>query len=135
VNSYLALDLSPKYNPCLKSLRMTFEEERLEAVAGIDFDRLGTASTKFLPKVIGLILSGTHNISARGQLLSKNGNANFLLEQARFDNSTIPRSLVEEIITTVGRKQDPPFDPMQPSKMPYEIQKVDVHPGSIVVYQ
>jgi len=35
----------------------------------------------------------------------------------------------------VGRKQDPPFDPMQPSKMPYEIQKVDVHSGYIVVYQ
>lgn len=135
INSYLALDLSPKYHPCLKSLLMTFEESSMQGVAAIDFDRLGTTSSKFFPKIISLMFSGTHTITARGQLLSKNGNANFYLEQARFDNSSLPKSLVEEIISAVGRKQNPPFDPLQPSPMPYKIEKVDVHPGYIIVYQ
>jgi hypothetical protein len=135
VNSYLALDLSEQYNPCLKSLRIAFEENKIQAVAAIDFDRLRTESTRLLPKVISLMFSGTHTLTARGQLLSKNGNANFHLEEARFDNSTLPRSLVEEIITAVGRKQNPPFDPLQPSKMPYKIEKVDVRRGYIIVYQ
>jgi hypothetical protein len=135
VNSYLALYLGPKYHPCLKSLLMTFEEDRLKCVAAIDFDRLGTASTKFFPKIIGFMFSGTHTITAHGRLLSKNGNANFQLEQANFDSNALPKFLVEEIITAVGRKQNPPFDPMQPAKMPYKIERVDVHPDYILVYQ
>jgi len=136
VNSYLALDLSKKYHPSLKSLTVTFEEDdRLQSVATIDFDRLGKTSTKFLSKLLSFMLSGVHTLTARGQIVSGKGKAHFQLEQARFDNSTLPRSLVEEIITAVGRKQNPPFDPLQPSDLFDGIQKVDVHKGYIVVYQ
>ncbi len=133
VNSYLALDV--KYHPCLKSLLMTFEENKMRAVAAIDFDRLGTTSSKFLPKLMSFMFSGTHTLTASGQLLSKNGYASFHLDQARFDDSTLPRSLVEEIISAVGKKQNPPFDPLQPSPLPYKIERVDVHPRYIIVYQ
>jgi hypothetical protein len=135
VNSHLALDLSSKYHPSLKSLVVTFEEKKLQAVTTIDFDRLGETSTKFFPKLLGTLFSGTHTLTARGQLVSGNGKAHFLLEEAKFDNSTLPKSLVEEIISAVGRKQDPPFDPLQPSELPYGIRKVDVHRGYIVVHQ
>jgi hypothetical protein len=135
VNSYLAVVLSPKYHPSLKSLVMTFEENRLQGVAAIDFDRLGADSSKLLPRLIGLVFSGIHKITALGRLRSQNGTAGFELEQAYFDNTALPKPLVEEIITAVGRKQDPPFDPLQPSKMPYSIEKVVVHMGYILVYQ
>jgi hypothetical protein len=135
VNSYLAFHLSKKYHPSLKSLVVTFEENGLQTVASVDFDRLGTTQNKFLPKIMALLFSGTHTLDAHGQLISDKGNAHFLLERARFDESVLPKSIVEGIITAVGRKQNPPFDPLQPSKMPYEIKEVDVHPGYIVVYQ
>jgi len=135
VNSYLALDLSSKYQPSLKDLAVTFEEDRLQGIADIDFDRLGAASGKMLPKLISFMFSGVHKLTARGQLLSGNGKASFRLEQARFDNTTLPNALVEEIITAVGRKQNPPFDPLQPSQLFYDIDRVDVHPGYILVYQ
>jgi hypothetical protein len=135
IDSYLALDLSPKYHPSLKSLRVFFEENRLRAIATIDFDRLGETSTRFLSKLISLMLSGTHTISARGRLVSGNGSAYFDLEEAHFDGRTLPKSLVEEIITVVGQKQNPPFDPLRPSTLPYKIEKIDVHSGYIIVYQ
>jgi hypothetical protein len=135
VNSYLALELSPKYHPCLKSLTVAFEEDRIQNVVVVDFDRLGTTSTKILPKLLSFMLSGVHTITARGELLSGNGKASFRLEQARFDNSTLPKSLVEEIISAVGRKQNPPIDPLQPTQLFDEIEKVDVHAGYILAYQ
>jgi len=135
INSYLALDLKPKYHASLKNLVVSFKEDRLQGTADIDFDRLGATSTKFLPKLIGLFFSGVHTITADGKLLSKNGKASFHLEQALFDKSTLPKFLVEEIISAVGRKQKPPFDPLQPSQMPYEIDRVEVHPGYIIVIQ
>jgi hypothetical protein len=135
VNAYLALDLSSKYHPCLKSLTVTFEEDRLQGVAMIDFNRLGKGSTKVLPKLLSIIFSGVHAIKARGRLVSGNGKAYFRLEEARFDNTALPKTLVEGIITAVARKQNPPFDPLQPSKLFYGIQKADFHPGYILVYQ
>jgi len=57
------------------------------------------------------------------------------LHQARFDGTTLPKYLVEQIITAVGRKQNPPFDPLKPSELFYEIEKAEVHKGCVIVYQ
>jgi len=135
INSYLALDLKSRYHASLKDLTVSFKEDGLKATATIDFDLLETTSTKLLPKLLGLVFSGIHSIAADGKLVSKNGKANFRLEQALFDNSALPKFLVEEIISAVGRKQKPPFDPLQPSQMPYEIDRVEVHSGYIIVIQ
>ncbi len=135
VNSYLALELSSNYHPCLKNLAIAFEEDNLQGMAVIDFDRLEASSSKILPKLLSFMFSGIHALSARGKLVSKGGKANFQLEQARFDSSTLPNSLVAEIITLVGRKQNPPFDPLQPSQLPYKIQRIDVHAGYALVCQ
>ncbi len=135
VNSYLALDLSAKYNPCLRSLTLVFEETRLQGEAVIDFDRLGMTASRMLARLVAVMFHGTHKLSARGKLVSQGGKANFQLEESRFDGTSLPRSLVEEIITAVGKKQKPPFDPMQPSQMPYGIDRVELHAGYIIVYQ
>ena len=79
------------------------------------------------------MFSGVHTMAADGQLVANDGKAHFKLEQALFDGSALPKPLVEGIISAVGRKQNPPFDPLQPSEMPYEINKVDVHSGYIIV--
>ena len=101
----------------------------------MNFDQLGATSTKLLPRLLSMMISGIHTITADGKLQSRSGRANFILDQARFDTSTLPKFLVEEIISAVGRKQKPPFDPLKPSRMPYEIDRVEVHPGYIIVYQ
>jgi hypothetical protein len=135
INSYLALDLKTRYHASLKDLMTSFKEDGLKATATLDFDLLETTSTRLLPKLLGLVFSGIHTLTADGKLVSKNGKANFHLEQALFDNSALPRFLVEEIISAAGRKQNPPFDPLRPSQMPYEIDRVEVHAGYIMVFQ
>lgn len=135
INSYLALDLSSQYHPCLKRLIFVFEENRLEATATIDIDRLGAASQGLLPKLVSLILAGIHTLAADGKLVAEEGKAYFKLEQALFDGTALPKPLIERIISIVGQRQNPPFDPLQSSEMPYEISKVDVKSGYIIVVQ
>jgi hypothetical protein len=136
LNSYFALDLSSKYHPSLKSLEIScFEHEELEGVAIIDFDKLGDASKGVLPDILSILFSGKHTLTARGKVLSGNGKAHFQLEEAQFDGHELSTFLVEHIITAVGRRQNPPFDPLQPSEMPYKIQRVEVHQDHILVYQ
>jgi hypothetical protein len=135
INSYLALELSKNYHPSLKSLVIVLEESKLQGVASIDFDSLAMKSKTVLTKLMTKMFSGIHTLAVRGKLVTAEGKARFELEEAYFDDSALPNFLVEEIISTVGRKQKPPFDPMQPSKLPYGIQTVDLHRGRALVHQ
>lgn len=135
LNSYLAIVLSPGYHPSLRSILLSFDEGRLQAAARVDFDRLDLGNNPLLRSLARKMLSGIHELKVTGSLISDAGKANFKLDEASFDGVALPNALVAEIISAVGRKQNPPFDPMQPSPLPYHIQKVDVHAGYIMVYQ
>jgi hypothetical protein len=135
LNSYLAISLSPSYHPCLRSILLKLDEGRLQAVASIDFDRLQFSSTQLINGFLKAMLTGVHKLTIKGGLISNTGTANFRLDEAQFDSITLPNLLVSEIISAVGRKQNPPFDPMQPSTLPYLIQKVEVHSGYILIEQ
>ena len=135
LNSFLAYELSPKYHASLKSLTVRLEPGRLQAVATVDFDQLGMSSKKSVTRLLASLLTGKHTLTAYGKLIADGGRANFQLERAMFDDISLPNLLVEEIISTVGKRQKPPFDPMQPSQMPYGIQKVETGQGYITVYQ
>ena len=135
LNSYLALILSPDYHPCLKSLVFRFENGSMQADAMIDFDRLQFSSTQAVYSLLRSMLSGTHSLAIAGELISGDGKASFKLREARFDSLSLPNILVSEIISAVGRRQNPPFDPMQPSTLPYRIQKAEVQAGMLLIYQ
>ncbi len=134
-NSYLAIVLKPNYHPSLREIQLKFEEGRLQAFASIDFDKLNINSTKSVNNLLRSMLAGVHILTVWGRLISDSGKASFRLDEARFDTITLPNVLVVEIISAVGRRQNPPFDPMQPNDLPYHIQKVAVHSGYIEVYQ
>jgi hypothetical protein len=135
LNSYLAFELSSKYHPSLKSLEIQLQEAKLEGTAAIDFDQLGMASKGMMGKLVAKLFSGVHNLRIRGQLHAEGGQAYLVLDEAHFDDTSLPNFLIEEVITAVGRKQKPPFDPLKPSQMPYAIDRVDVHTGHILVHQ
>ncbi len=135
INSFLAYDLSPKYHPCLKSLILHIQPAELHGVSVLDFDQLGMTSKQFFTKLIASMFRGTHTLSVHGKIIALEGKAHFELERAVFDDTSLPNVLVEEIITTVGKRQKPPFDPLQPSNMPYGIRRVDFYKGYMLVYQ
>jgi hypothetical protein len=135
LNSFLALELKAKYHPCLKNMEFHFEKGKLTGVAAIDFDKLSMNSTKIVSRMLAALLSGIHNLSMTGILEANGGKARFVLEEAKFDSTTLPNFLVEQIISAVGKKQRPPFDPVTPSTMPYGIEKAEVGAGYILIYQ
>jgi len=135
VNSYLASELNAKANYCLRRFIMTFEEGHVRGHAEVDFDRLAADSTGLLPRLFSSLLSGIHSLTFRGQLVADNQEVRFQLEEANLDDIALPKSLVEEIVTSVGQSQTPPFDPLKPTPMPYDIKRVEVHSAYVVVYQ
>jgi len=135
INSYIVLELKPKFSPGLKRLQLGFKEDSLQVEADIDFDTFNDKSTRLSEKLLASIMSGVHTLTATGRLHAKAGKAYFELVEARLDKHVLPTILVEQIISEVGRRQKPAFDPLQPSQMPYNIKSVDVHTGMIIIYQ
>ena len=135
VNSYLSLDLDSKYQSCLRTLRFTFQQDVLESLASVDFDCVKEVSPKSLPKYISLIFSGIHVITGRGKIISDDGEGRVELEQILFDGKRVPNFLIEEAVEAVCEAQDLSYNPLQPSRLPYSIKRITVHPGYIMVYQ
>lgn len=135
LNSYFLLELKSKFHPCLRSIQFTLLDNKLRGTAALDFDKLGLRSTNVLARMLTRLFSGVHSLSVAGKLVAAGGKARFELDEARFDGSALPNLLVEEIISAVGKKQRPPFDPLQPSQMPYAIDRVEVRSGHLVIHQ
>ena len=135
INSYLSLDVNSDNQSCLKNMRMAFKQDVMEGISSVDFDCLRDTSSKTLSAIILRLFSGTHVITARGTIVSGNGKGHIQLEQVRFDDSVLPNFLIEEAIAAVCGKQEPPFNPMRSSPLPYNIIKITIHPGYIMVYQ
>lgn len=135
INACLAPDAESKYRSCIKNFRVSLREDLVEGVASVDFNCLKQASAEFLPGLIAGLFSGTHILTARGTITSADGEASLKLEEARFDGVALPGFLVEQAITAVCMRQDPPFDPLKSSALPYSIRKVKIHPGYLLVFQ
>jgi hypothetical protein len=135
INSYLALVLQPTFHPSLRNISFDIDRSGLTAVAIIDFDRLVLSQQGVLTRFLAKILSGVHTLTLEGTLISGEGKARFQLSEAMFDSRMLPKVVVEEIISLVGSKQNPPFDPMEPSEMPFGIKDVELNTGHIIVIQ
>jgi len=135
LNSYFEIILRPQYHPSLRSIRFTLGESQLSATAAIDFDHLQIKSAQFWAGLVSKMFTGVHYLAIRGAVLSGDGKGSFRLDEAQFDGMTLPNLLVAEIISAVGRRQNPPFDPIQPSVLPYGIRKVELRKAEMIVYQ
>jgi hypothetical protein len=135
INACLSPDAESQYKSCIKNFRVSLQENSVEGVASVDFNCLKQTSVEFLHEPISGLFSGTHVLTARGTIISADGEGSFELEEIRFDGVPLPGFLVEQAITAVCMRQDPPFDPLKSSALPYGIRKVIIHRGYLLVFQ
>jgi hypothetical protein len=135
INAYLDLNLDPKYQPCLKTMRLTLKQDTLEGLASVDFDCLRAKSSESYPGYIAILFTGTHVITSRGKVISDSGEGRIELEHAMFDGNRVPNFLVEEAVEAVCESRNLSFNPLQPSRLPYAIKRITVHPGYLMVFQ
>lgn len=135
INSYLSLYGDAKYRSCIRYFRITLEKESLVGTASVNFDCLQEKSPGSISSLITGLFSGIHTLTARGNIHNDNGKGNFQLEEARFDTVLLPGFLVEQMITSICMRLDPPFDPMEPSPFPLKIRSIHIADGQIMILQ
>ena len=83
--------------------------------------------------MLSALLQGAHTLEVEGKLNVQEGIGKYQVQQASLDGIALPSSMVEMVLSTLGRQQDPPFDPVEPFPMPYGISTVDVQLGRVTI--
>jgi len=138
VNAYLAFDAKSELPAGFTDPRITvLPDLKLSGTATIDLDavRKERQSRGWLDPLS--YLGGKVAVTVSGRLTSSNGLARFALERATVGGVTVPKLLVQELVTFYSRTADNPrgLNLDDPYPLPARIRQIDIRPGEAIVRQ
>lgn len=82
-------------------------------------------------------LTGRLPLTARGRLTTQNGVGRFTLESAEISGVTVPKTLVQELLSFYSRTPEDPdgISMDDPFELPAQIREIRVAPGSATIVQ
>jgi hypothetical protein len=79
------------------------------------------------------MLKGKQTLKLEGVVSGAGGTGRYETRRAWLNGVALPASLVDTILKTIGKRQDPPFDPTRPFNLPSGIQDITLYPGEVEV--
>ena len=82
-------------------------------------------------------LTGRMPLTARGRLTTQNGMGRFVLEAAEISGVTVPKTLVQELLSFYSRTPEDPdgINMDDPFELPAQIREIRVAPGAATIVQ
>ena len=82
-------------------------------------------------------LTGRLPLTARGRLTTQNGVGRFVLESAEISGVTVPKTLVQELLSYYSRTPEDPdgINMDDPFELPAQIREIRVAPGAATIVQ
>ncbi len=137
VNAYLRFSAQPQMPLGLASPRLAIGDGGgLEARALIDLDAIRRSKPRGWLDPLGYI-TGSVEVMAAGTLFAANGKGVFHFKSATLGGLSIPKSLLQDIVTYYSRTPDHPngWDLDSPFDLPHNIRQVDVQRGAATIVQ
>jgi hypothetical protein len=131
LNSYLNLTLGPKVPPELSEVAFAIEPGRLAGTGLVDLDRLKGKMPPQGPWSPLNFLSGRVAVDLKTRLPSREGMANFAVEEVRLGGVSLPVSLLQQVVLQATRTRENPagFDLSAPFRLPYAVRQVRLGAG------
>lgn len=138
VNAYLTFDAKSQLPPGFTEPKIIILPDlKLSGSATIDLDaiRKERQSRSWLDPIN--LLGGKVGVAVSGRLTTANGLARFALDRATVGGITVPKFLVQELVTYYSRTPDNPrgLNLDDPYPLPAKIRQIDIRPGEALVRQ
>ncbi len=133
LNAYLMAQLRQQGQQAVESLSVTLKEGTFLTSIEVDTDQLELKGDALTLGFLRLLLQGKQTLEVEGTLEAENGIGTYLVQEARLSGFPLPANLVNDLLSSVGQKQNPPFDPTEPFPMPFSIESVTFHPGRLIL--
>lgn len=129
LNAFLAAKIKERPRKDVESLRIQMKDVIFTTFLTVDMDQVEIKGDSMTKSLLKALFRGKQTIEFDGRLKTDNGKGTYEVERATLNGMPLPPSIVNSILSAVGRQQDPPFDPMEPFDLPYAIKTVKVSPG------
>ena len=132
LNAFLLQRLSEQPQAGVDSVSLRLSQGKLVALVQVDMDKL-QVETDLTTKLFLALLNGKQNLELEGQLQVENGRGQYTLQRTELNDTEVPPAVVSAVLSALGRRHNPPFDPTKPFDLPYGIQAVDIQVGLAVI--
>ena len=133
LNAYLSAQLDQQDQKAVESIALLLKEGTFLTRVEVNVDELQFKADDLTTGYLRLLLKGIQTLEIEGKLEAENGLATYRAQDARLSGISIPARLVNNLLSSLGKKNDPPFDPTQPFAMPYGIQSFNFQPGKVIM--
>ncbi len=133
LNAYLSAQLYLQHQKAVESIALLIKEGTFLTRVEVNVDELQFQKDDVTTGYLRLLLKGIQTLEIEGKLEATNGLATYRVQEARLSGIPIPARLVNNLLSSLGKKNDPPFDPTQPFEMPYGIQSFTFQPGKVMM--
>ncbi len=133
LNAFLSAQLHQQHQKAVESIALLLKKGTFLTRAEVNVDELQFPVDDVTTAYLRLLLKGIQTLEIEGKLEAENGLATYRVQEARLSGITLPALLVNNLLSSLGKKNDPPFDPTQPFEMPYGIQSFTFQPGKVMM--
>jgi hypothetical protein len=133
LNAYLTAQLYQQDQKAVESIDLLLKEGTFLTRVEVNADELQVKGDDVTIGYLKLLLRGTQTLEVEGKLQAADGLASYLVQEARLSGITLPAPWVNSLLSSLGKRNNPPFDPTEPFEMPYGIQSVTFQPGKVMM--
>ncbi len=133
LNAYLSAQLHQQHQKAVESIVLLLKEGTFLTRVEVNVDELQFPVDDVMTGYLRLLLKGIQTLEIEGTLEAEKGLATYRVQEARLSGIPIPAQLVNYLLSSLGKKNNPPFDPTQPFEMPYGIQSFTFQPGNVIM--
>ncbi len=134
MNAYLASEIAKRERKDVERLVVKMNDQnRFVTSLTVNLDKVDVKTDSMTGAIFRAFLRGTQTIELDGKLTTEKGKGTYEVQSASMNGVPLPSTLVNAIISAVGKQQDPPFDPTEPFDLPYKIQTIEVSSGKTTI--
>ena len=126
LNAYIKRELADQPLRGIEKLTVKLNEGTFTTFVIVNLDEV--ALSGYLQQMKSLI-EGPQRLTLEGMLEVSDGVGNYKTENAWLNDIPLPASMVDTLLSSLGRQQEPPFDPTEPFDAPFGITDLMIEPG------
>ena len=134
LNAYLEAQLKKNEHKGVDALAVRLNHDNnLITTLDVNMDEVEMGQQDFAVLIFLQMIGSRPKVEIAGELTVEDGVGTYQVKSMLLNGTTVPAALIQTVLTSFGRSQDPPFDTTQPFQMPYCIKTVQIEAGQVTI--
>ncbi|MFZ0427079.1 MAG: hypothetical protein WAO20_03100 [Acidobacteriota bacterium] len=129
LNAFIRQQIEQARVAAVESVSVKLSAGTFDARIVVDGDKLQLEQG--VGSVLKSMFTGKQVLEVEGSVRGEAGMVHYTTQSASLNGIPLPASVVDLILSSIGKEQQPPFDPSQPFPLPQGIKTLTVEPGAV----